>query len=291
MILQRYAPFIPKKSCLERYKGKAPLDETELYAHVIDMYGKEKIRADLEKFHDEHKKYGVEVQLDTRIDIIKGVKIVAIGETHGSLLPITHTHENVVQEIAKNPESWMFLIEGLAEEISTMTAKKDDVELFLYLCLHGYYIELAKLFQIPCLEALCGIYEEQTKERIAQQGGFPKDTIDTVLIKLILGYYDEEDVQILGRFLFNREMHHAKRVKEILSDISEELGLSIGKIGALLLQSRLRRNQKLPEPSFNDLVPHWNRISRLRLEEVFDAHPTKTNVLLIVGGDHLPMLD
>jgi len=115
----------------------------------------------------ELKKLGREPEEDTFAyrELQKSGKTVhVLGETHCSRKPMDLVHENLADHIVQEKESWIFLVEEVAERVERHNDRWVTTPATAYVC------ELAMMLGIPVEEALADIYSQETRARIASIG-------------------------------------------------------------------------------------------------------------------------
>ncbi len=185
-----------------------------------------------------------------------------LGEEHFSKKTVDYIHQNLASQIECAPQTWLVLCEDVGEIV------EDPVDHPT----HFYIQELAKLFRLPLEEPLADLYAPDTREYITREARISKMDIDRLILTGIMNLKTTEDVtRDFPRF-----------VRRLAENLHKPVGYTL----------RLLRMGPHEELEFGESVGnHWNQYSRERMHQVVEKYPNRSNVLVVVGGNHLPAFE
>ncbi len=262
-------------------KGIHFKDEPALFEHIMGKHTGN-IQVILREYWKEEKR---DMSLSAVVTDISGKRVHAIGEMHGSPLPIHFTHDVFFPEMNK---SWAILVEGLDSDMNMKNMKA-------YSIFHGYYIELSAILEIPIGNAVSNIEDPGVRSEIAGLAKINSKDVDVVLARDTISKYKVEERGALIKTLNMMPITDEEKIaaNRILIDIERELGLD--RDGTCEVAYRAIESLSWSEGKSDEIwekfMNGWNLHSRLEMDMLLSSYPHIRNVLMVVGMDHLPMLN
>ena len=211
-------------------------------------------------------------------------KVYIVGETHNTRDPIDLVHRVLVPKIEEDPASWLILRENARELYEDPTEGLDAF----------YFQELARLCGMPYVEALADFRDTSTRDHIKQQAEITDEELDRHIINLLLGYFSFEEAESLHAVIAA-----AKTGLDGVDGAKIRTAFSIVKSIATMGRMESKHvasiifSSPLPDVrTFEEIVGRpWNDFSRQRFHRLRNEYSTKTNILVSVGRNHVPIFE
>jgi hypothetical protein len=218
---------------------------------------------------------------------INGRKLYLLGEMHGSITQVDFVHENLVPKITENPKRWLMLLEFASMKSGLLSLS------------HFYLEKLAKLFGIPCEEALADLYARDSITYIKNyiqkvDPSLEAKKIDKIVLlsvhfplyfqKALLSYLVENG------FVTEKKAQKifSKTCSRFVSRFSKNSGMPEPYVYTLLIELALNNFPETQRQFEEFVVKPWNELSKERFYKLLEKYSDKSEILVSVGIGHLP---
>ncbi len=207
---------------------------------------------------------GINDPLEYVITQVNGRAVYVLGEYHFSRKQVDKAHTVIVPKIEADPQSWLLLRE---DNNKYVRSPFEDPTLF-------YFQELTSLFRIPYQEAKADLQSQPTRDYIMKKTGLMEIDLDWFVHTL-------NTASKTARFLVER---NDERYIQILLNEFRLRGFH----GDSAYVRQIRAFSPMSQELVDTITKHWNDFSRQRFYGILDQYTDKMNILVSVGGAHIP---
>ncbi len=249
---------------IEQYEFRdAVKNEQELYEIVVKSI-EDRLHALRESKHKGQREFAKLVEKSgnaiVRRKPIGNKNLYIIGEHHHSRSQIDYFHRELFDKLCINRYDWVFFREGAGDIV---TYPHEDPSLF-------YFQKIAMLFEVPILEAIADLRLPENQKYLSIHAHIESKAIDSTLINSKLAFMTCD--------------HLKTNTRETINDLAKWIKRDPQYVYSLLQKGPLE------EEIFKQIDPHWNTLSKERLQRILPLY-SRSNVLISVGAAHLPAFE
>lgn len=214
---------------------------------------------------------------------LDGKNIYVLKTVTGSADHIAHTHNSLLPEITRNPDSWVLFVEGARYiHLPTEIEDKETDSRRIKHVKRRYFMSLAYFYEIPIEDALVNLGNPMRRKEISDMTELSLERVNAAILRAI--QVRDRRIHCIYDEIFHRD--------DLPGGYFERLKLFFAADPAYLMHLF----DKYPDiegknPDFDKVVESWHKISRRTLKERINAHPSRNNILVTTCVCNGPVLD